>query len=251
MIEKKHAQIARHAAIVLAGVASLSLTVVAGSYVVRQMADLDRVSGEPAVPPARAIEEPSGETAWVDTMLTGGHFELPAVSPRPARGLVATSPKPVDPQAFPAVAPLQRPASAPAPHRETVGANLRLGDAYVDAEVAGAGTGTVAITVGTNALDVLTGNQQTHPEPASGTRLRTEFDTRTGEVVLLLTDPSLGDHDLHLNRTPAPKPRPAPNRASPPNQASTPNQAPTPNQVPTPSQASTPEPTDSEPTLAV
>ncbi|MEV6556900.1 hypothetical protein AB0M22_14350 [Nocardia sp. NPDC051756] len=201
MTGNRHVQIAKHAAIVLAGATSLSLTVVAGSYVVHQMAELNRPI-EAAAPPAQSVEESTSEHGWTDTVLTGGSFELPAVFTRHPQEPVAAAPKAVAPHADSAVAP--RPGS--------VGGKLHLGDAYVDAQVGTVRTDTIAITVGTNALTVLTGHQPSGApdERANVTQLRTEFDTRTGEVVLLLTDPSLGEHDLRLNRHPAPNPKPAP-----------------------------------------
>lgn len=201
MSRNKHVQIAKHAAIVLAGATSLSLTVVAGAYVVHQMAELNRPV-EAAAPPAQSVEESTSEHGWMETVLTGGSFELPAVFTR-------------HPQE-----PVVAPAKAVAPHADstvvaqpsTVGGKLHLGDAYVDAQVGTVRTGTIAITVGTNALTALIGHRPSGAtdEQANVTQLRTEFDTRTGEVVLMLTDPSLGEHDLRLNRHPAPNPKPAP-----------------------------------------
>ncbi|WP_433660666.1 hypothetical protein ACQPW1_48505 [Nocardia sp. CA-128927] len=203
MTRNKHVQIARHAAIVLAGAASLSLTVVAGSYIVHQMAELNRPADH-AAPPAQAVEDSTGDAGWADTVLTGGHFELPAVFARHPHDVVVPTPKAAD----------SHPDSAFIPHPSTVGAKLRLGDAYVDAQVGTVRTDTIAITVGTNALTVLTGHQPDDRATAAGvTQLRTEFDTRSGEVVLMLTDPTLGDHDLRLSRNPAPNPKPAPDKS--------------------------------------
>ncbi|MFI7004056.1 hypothetical protein [Nocardia sp. NPDC050175] len=201
MTRNKHVQIARHAAIVLAGAASLSLTVIAGSYIVHQMADLNRTGGV-AAPPAQAAEDSSSEADWTDTVLTGGHYELPAVFTRHPVDMVVPIPKAAD----------HHTDSVVVSHPRTVGGKLLLGDAYVDAQVAAVRTDTISITVGTNAFTMLTGHTplDEHPKSAGVTQLRTEFDTRSGEVVLMLTDPALGDHDLHLNRIPAPNTKPAP-----------------------------------------
>ncbi|WP_405159787.1 hypothetical protein OG203_25420 [Nocardia sp. NBC_01499] len=197
VIRKKQAQIARHAAIVLAGAASLSLTVVAGSYIVHQIADLNRPGGDIAAPPAQAVEDSTSDGAWTDTVLTGGHHGLPVAFTRHPLGVAVPTPKAAAPHTD----------SAFVPHQDTVAAKLRLGDAYLDAQVTAVRTDTISVTVGTNAFTVLTG----HPQEHQGiTQLRTEFDTRSGEVVLMLTDPALGDHDLRLNRAPAPNPKPAP-----------------------------------------
>ncbi|MFC9438326.1 hypothetical protein [Nocardia sp. NPDC057030] len=201
MSRSKHVQIAKHAAIVLAAATSLSLTVVAGAYVVRQMAELNRPA-EAAAPPARSVPESTSERGWTDTRLTGGSFELPVVFARTPWEPVAPVPKAVVPHAD----------STVVSHQGSVGGKLRLGDAYLDAQVGTVRTDTIALTVGTNALTVLTGHQPSGApdERADLTQLRTEFDTRTGEVVLMLTDPSLGEHALRLDRHPAPNPKPAP-----------------------------------------
>ncbi|MFE9579532.1 hypothetical protein ACFYO1_24305 [Nocardia sp. NPDC006044] len=201
MSRSKHVQVAKHAAIVLAAATSLSLTVVAGAYIVHQMADLDRPV-EAAAPPAQPVGESTSEHGWTDTVLTVGSIELPVVFNRnPPESLAPTS-KAIVPQAD----------SPVVSHPSSVGGKLHLGDAYVDAQVGTVRTDTIAITVGTNALTVLTGHQPSGSpdERANATQLRTEFDTRTGEVVLMLTDPALGEHDLRLNRHPAPNPKSAP-----------------------------------------
>lgn len=205
VIRKKQVQIARHAAIVLAGAASLSLTVVAGSYIVHQMAELNRPGGDVAATPAPAVEGATSDADWTDTVLTGGHFELPAIFTTHPHDVVVPTPKAAEPHVD----------SVSVPHSSGVVGKLRLGDAYLDAQVAAVRPDTLSITVGTNAFTVLIG----HPpvdEPAGETQLRTEFDTRSGEVILMLTDPALGAHDLRLNRAPAPNtrlestPKPAP-----------------------------------------
>ncbi|MFI6170952.1 hypothetical protein ACIBCN_29525 [Nocardia sp. NPDC051052] len=199
MTRNKPVQIARHAAIVLAGAASLSLTVVAGTYIVHQMAELNRPGGEVAAPPAQAVEGSMSGAGWTDTVLTGGHFELPVVFTTHPPDAVVPTPKAAAPHVD----------STFVPHPSVVGGNLRLGDAYVDAQVAAVRTDTISITVGTNAFTVLTGHTPLD-EHARVTQLRTEFDTRSGEVLLMLTDPALGEHDLRLNRAPAPNTKPAP-----------------------------------------
>ncbi|MFD6155427.1 hypothetical protein ACFWF7_12690 [Nocardia sp. NPDC060256] len=201
MTRNKQVQIAKHAAIVLAGAASLSLTVIAGSYIVHQMADLNR-TGDAAAPPAHAVEDSTGGADWTDTVLTSGHHELPAVFTWHSADVVVPTPKAAD----------HHPDSAVVSHPRTVGGTLLIGDAYVDAQVAAVRTDTISITVGTNAFTMLTGHTplDEHSKSAGVTQLRTEFDTRSGEVVLMLTDPALGDHDLRVNRTPAPNTKPAP-----------------------------------------
>lgn len=118
---------------------------------------------------------------------------------------------------------------------------------------------TIAITVDTNAFTVLTGVPQS--DPAQGrpgghpsiTQLRTEFDTRSGEVVLMLTDPSLGEYDLRLNQPQAPEPKSAPDTRASANATSTvPESATAPESNPAPTKASTPTaPRGTKPSVAV
>lgn len=198
----KPAQIARHAAIVLAGAASLSLTVTAGAYIVHQMADTQHATNIVAAPPAVRIPEVDTDYGPVlsNAILTGGTRDLPALFGRfPAEssdGMVKTSQAHTD-----------SPASA------GISGKLRLGTAYVGAQVAPGRANSVAFTVDTNALTALTDFLLTEPardrlgihaDPDGVTRLRTEVDTHNGEVIFTFTDPTLGEHGLRLDRNPAP-----------------------------------------------
>ncbi|MGW4846692.1 hypothetical protein [Nocardia brasiliensis] len=186
----KPAHIARHAAVVLAGAASLSLTVVAGAYIVHQIAETERPAGPAAAPPALPAGEFDGEPVHAETVLTAGSHELPVLAQR--REAVAVAPKVTDPQLH----------STFTTHDTGVGGRLRLGDTYVGARLAAIPDDTISLTVDTNAVTVLTGLLPADPrrDTTAITRLRTEFDTRSGAVVLLLTDPELGEHDLRIDR---------------------------------------------------
>ncbi|MBF6127744.1 hypothetical protein [Nocardia brasiliensis] len=186
----KPAHIARHAAVVLAGAASLSLTVVAGAYIVHQIAETERPAGPAAAPPALPAEEFDGESVHAETVLTAGSHELPVLAQ--PRGVVEVAPKVTDPQLH----------SAFTTHNTGVGGRLRLGDTYIGAQLAAVPDDTISLTVDTNAVTVLTGLLPADPrrDTTAVTRLRTEFDTRSGAVVLLLTDPELGEHDLRIDR---------------------------------------------------
>ncbi|MEU0871548.1 hypothetical protein [Nocardia brasiliensis] len=186
----KPAHIARHAAVVLAGAASLSLTVVAGAYIVHQIAETERPAGPAAAPPALPAEEFDGEPVHAETVLTAGSHELPVLAQ--PRGVVEVAPKVTDPQLH----------STFTTHNAGVGGRLRFGDTYVGAQLAGVPDDTISLTVDTNAVTVLTGLLPADPrrDTTAVTRLRTEFDTRSGAVVLLLTDPELGEHDLRIDR---------------------------------------------------
>ncbi|WP_280442465.1 hypothetical protein [Nocardia brasiliensis] len=188
----KPAHIARHAAVVLAGAASLSLTVVAGAYIVHQIAETERPAGPAAAPPALPAEEFDGEPVYAETVLTAGSHELPVLA-RP-REVAAATPKVADPQLH----------STFTTHDAGVGGRLRLGDTYVGAQLAAVPDDTISLTVDTNAVTVLAGLLPADPrrDTSAVTRLRTEFDTRSGAVVLLLTDPELGEHDLRIDRAP-------------------------------------------------
>ncbi|MGV9615026.1 hypothetical protein [Nocardia xishanensis] len=197
------AQIVRHTAIVLAGAASLSLTVASGAYIVNQMADTQRAGSVQAAPPASSpvvqpfTPHPGPGTAV--TVLTGEAHLLPttyqaAVFPA----------EPAVPQPDPAAAPT-RPAG--------LGGRLGLGTAYVGAQVAPVRTNTFAFTVDTNAFSALTGLVLSEPvrdhlgihlDPSGITQLRSEFDTRTGELSLVFSDAALGEHTIQLQRHPTP-----------------------------------------------
>ncbi|MGX1771739.1 hypothetical protein ACWIGW_06450 [Nocardia brasiliensis] len=184
----KPAHIARHAAVVLAGAASLSLTVVAGAYIVHQIAETERPAGPAAAPPALPAGEFDGEPVHAETVLTAGSHQLPVQR----REIVDVAPKATDPQLH----------STFTTHNAGVGGRVRFGDTYVGAHLAAVPGDRISLTVDTNAVTVLTGLLPADPrrDTTAVTRLRTEFDTRSGAVVLLLTDPELGDHDLRIDR---------------------------------------------------
>ncbi|WP_157110200.1 hypothetical protein [Nocardia anaemiae] len=204
MASHKPAQIARHAAIVLAGAASLSLTVASGAYIVHQMADTQRATHDVAAPPLVRLPDVDTDYGPVlsDAMLTGASRDLPVLFGRfpaaPGDGVAKTSQVHID-----------SPASA------GISGKLRLGTAYVGAQVAPGRANSVALTVDTNALTVLTDFLLTEPvrdrlgihaDPGGVTQLRTEVDTHNGEVTFTFSDPTLGEHGLRLNRNPAPSP---------------------------------------------
>ncbi|WP_157106644.1 hypothetical protein [Nocardia arthritidis] len=197
MTAHRPAQVARHAAIVLAGAASLSLTVVAGAYVVHQIADMQRPEtriAAPVTPPAP--DEPDHGRRYIPyPVLTGTSFALPAAVSVPRDTEPETAESHVDSPAAP---------TAPTP----VGGKVRFGDAYVGAQVAQVEDDTVSVTVDTNALIMLPGYLRSGPtsETPGVTTMRTDLDTHSGEVRMAFSDPRLGEHDLRLNRhaTPAP-----------------------------------------------
>ncbi|MET9029706.1 hypothetical protein ABZW96_29395 [Nocardia sp. NPDC004168] len=206
MTAHRPAQVARHAAVVLAGAASLSLTVAAGAYIVHQIADTQRPDTPIAAPvtPAAPDEPDRGRGTGFYPVLTGNSFVLPAAVSAPR----ARQPEIAEPQ-------VDSPATPPG--RTPLGGKVRFGDAYVGAQVAESAADTVSVTVDTNALTALTGlfRSGSMPEqPGAVTTMRTDLDTQRGEVRVAFSDPSLGEHDLRLDRHPAPAAKGTDERAS-------------------------------------
>lgn len=94
------------------------------------------------------------------------------------------------------------PAQAPA-RRPGMGGQLPLpGDTYVGANVATGQPDSVSMTVDTNVFTVFADRLGKRPEGATNeiTRLRTDLDTKSGEVTFAVSDPRLGQHDLRWQR---------------------------------------------------
>jgi len=206
----KPAQIARHAAIVLAGAASLSLTVASGAYIVHQMAETQHATGDIAAPPALTIPDIGTDSgpALSDALLSGGSRDLPALFARFPAETVDVIGKTTEADA-------DSPTAAPT----GIGGKLRVGTAYVGAQVATGRGNSVAFTVDTDALTALADlllsepvreRLGIHADPGGITQLRTEVDTHNGEVTLAFSDPTLGEHGLRLQRYPAPTTEHAP-----------------------------------------
>ncbi|WP_280247559.1 hypothetical protein [Nocardia abscessus] len=201
MTAHRPAQFARHAAVVLAGAASLSLTVAAGAYIVQEIADTQHPDSRLAAPIAPvAPDAPDHRREIVSyPVLTGSSSVLPPP---------VLAPRAVEPETIQAQID---PPPAPAP----LGGAVRLGDAYLGAQVTTGEADTVSVTVDTNAFTVLSGFLRSGPAPekpdaSTVTTMRTDLDTQSGEVRLALSDPRLGEHDLRLNRHGAPAVTPPP-----------------------------------------
>ncbi|WP_225725757.1 MULTISPECIES: hypothetical protein [unclassified Nocardia] len=183
-------QIARHTAIVLAGAASLTLTVVAGAYVANQMTATGGLSGAhaaPATPTPR--EDIVTGPVRIETVLTSERHELPP----PAAPLSTEVTKPAVSQ-------------ADSPVRRT-GGRLGLGAAFVGAQLDPPRTGSYGVTVDTNAFTVLSEmllpnqvRQRLGVAPDGITKVRTEIDTGRGVVLLTVSDPAIGEQSLCLTR---------------------------------------------------
>ncbi|WP_327111101.1 hypothetical protein OHB12_24795 [Nocardia sp. NBC_01730] len=197
MTAHRPAQLARHTAIVLAGATSLSLTVVAGAYIVHQMADAQRSGRELAGPvaPSGPKHTHRGGPIGSDPMLTGRSFALPAAYTRQlAAEPTLTEPHSDSTQRMPT----------------NRGGKVRLGNAFVEAQFAEAETNTLSVTVDTNAFALLTDHLPTPvpgplgAEPSAVTTVRTDLDIQSGEVRLAFSDPTLGEHNLRLSHCPEP-----------------------------------------------
>ncbi|UGT70744.1 hypothetical protein LTT66_11535 [Nocardia gipuzkoensis] len=199
MTAHRPAQFARHAAVVLAGAASLTLTVAAGTYIVQQIADTQHPDSRLAAPIAPVAPDAPDHRREVVfyPVLTASSSVLP-----PA----ALAPRAVEPET------VQAQSDSP-PTPTPLGGAVRLGDAYFGARVAKGEADTVSVTVDTNAFTVLTGFLRSGPEQPGAstvTTMRTDLDTQSGEVRLALSDPGLGEHALRLNRHGAPAATPPP-----------------------------------------
>lgn len=194
MTAHRPVQVARHAAIVLAGAASVSLTAAAGAYIVQQIADTQRPDTRIAAPVVpTAPHAPDHGRAYVAyPALTSSSVVLPVdISTAPA-----TEPEIAEPL-------VDSPAAPPPP--APLAGSVRVGEAYVGARVTRTEADTVSVTVDTNALTMLTGFLRADPareKPGTSavTTMRTDLNTRNGEVRLALSDPGSGERDLHLDR---------------------------------------------------
>lgn len=207
--EHRSGQIARYTAVVLAGTASLTLTFAAGAYVVRQIPDTRQsseiTSDRAASPMGLRDATRSGPSA----------AEAPRLGDRPVFLFGSRADEPVAPPLAPQApsAPPSTDRVAVAPERPAgVSGRVDVGSAYVGAHFAPT-RNSVAFTVDTNLFSTLSeflGSEQfrddfgTEADPSGITAVRTEIDTRRGEVTFVLSDPSLGEHDLRLDRNPAP-----------------------------------------------
>ncbi|AXK87165.1 hypothetical protein SAMN05421776_103347 [Nocardia farcinica] len=193
------AQVARYTAIVVAGAASLTLTVASGAYIVGQMSvDGSRTESNhaPAAPDSRA----SGPAPSFPDVTT---VEPVAVErPRPTyQAAVFPADAPIPPVvAIPgaAAAPVVNPASAN--ESSGLGGRLGLAGAYVDAQVRPSDPGTIAVTVDTNVVATLLDVLAEPGATAGTTRLSTEIDTRRGEIAVAFSDPALGEHTMEFQR---------------------------------------------------
>lgn len=197
MTAHRPAQIVRLSATVIAGAASLCLTVAAGAYIVNHMPELAPPS---AVDHATPSDSPGN--GHPRPQLAGDS------SPRSASDMVELamwSDRAVPTTARTAATTPQSGTGA-TPDNSTLGGRLRIGtSSYVGAQVAPARTDTIAFTVDTNLVTTIaTKYLGITADPTGVTALRTELDTRRGELVFVLSDPGLGSHTLRVERVQKP-----------------------------------------------
>ncbi|MFE5287886.1 hypothetical protein ACFRAQ_23195 [Nocardia sp. NPDC056611] len=202
---RRTAQVIRYSAIVTASMASIGLTVAAGSYIANEMAQRPGklTTTTPAGRPALAAPGPA-------TDRPGVQLGAPIAEKITLTSLF--SGYPLDPAVAQAI-PDHIPGSAPAAEApRPLAGQLRLGTTYVGAQLAGAQHETVTLTLDTNVFatvaDVLLNSplgQQLGitTDPTANTRLRTDVDSR-GDVTLTLSDPALGTYGLQIARHPVP-----------------------------------------------
>ncbi|WP_336084557.1 hypothetical protein [Nocardia sp. SSK8] len=189
MAAHRPAQLVRLGATVAAGTASLCLTVAAGAYIVNHMPAL--------TPPAADQASPVASPHPGHPRPVLAEDRAPRRSAEPVElttytGLART---------FPAV---HQSGLAAKPDSASLAGRVRVGGTYVGAQVAPVQSNTVALTVDTNLGATASKYLGIATDPTGTTALRTEFDTRRGEVVFVFTDPALGTHTLRVQRVQQP-----------------------------------------------
>ncbi|MGF6881934.1 hypothetical protein ABIA39_002532 [Nocardia sp. GAS34] len=192
----KSPQIARHAAVVLAGMASIGFTVAAGTYIVNEMASNQR---DAAARPVRVEPGPPG--------MDGPLAEQAAAPQQP----VVTARFTAQARVYPAVAAVPRPAApttqpAVSPTVVAVQTNPTMGDrlpslsdAYLGAKVSRTEPDSLSMTVNTNLFTELIAGADASGTQVGDTQLRTDLDVRHGRITLAVSDPALGEHAVQLS----------------------------------------------------
>ncbi|MGY0502377.1 hypothetical protein ACWZHB_28130 [Nocardia sp. FBN12] len=199
MTAHRPGQIVRLSAIVCSGAASLCLTVAAGAYIVNHMPELAPPPAQdyagPAAPPNPGHHRPFSieDSAPRGSVELAMSFGAPTLSTE--RSEVAATRTPIT--------ALQSGVGA-RPGNSPLAGRVGIGGTYVGAQVQPARSDTVAFTVDTNLVTVAAKYLGLAPDPAAVTALHTEFDSRRGELVFVLSDPALGSHTLRVERVETP-----------------------------------------------
>ncbi|UGT59244.1 hypothetical protein [Nocardia asteroides] len=196
--------IARTTAIVLAGTASIALTAAAGAYVVNNLPDrtpgtIAAAPARPEAPAAQPVHRPAGPNRPFISSTLFERRDTAAIA-----GTVTARPETTETTETVETAEVVQPALRPEPPaapEPAVDRTVRVGSAYLEAHVGESASGGMTLTVDTNAtFAALTGGRV---DPRDVTTLRTEVGTG-GSVTVTFSDPTLGDHDLRLERTEVP-----------------------------------------------
>ncbi|MBF6178691.1 hypothetical protein [Nocardia otitidiscaviarum] len=214
---RRAAQILRHTAVVGAGMASIGLTVAAGTYIANELPGAQRPDTVIAAPPAPP--HPRGGTGTVP-----GLPERPVVTPIAEKIELASLFGPLTDSPTQSAVTAARPSILTSGQQPADGPGLagriRVGDTFVGAQVVPDPRNSVAITVDTNVFGTVadlvlpaTRGDGIDLGPAGTTRLHTELDTKSGELTLTLSDTELGEVGVRLTRYPAPAAATAPEPA--------------------------------------
>ncbi|MCU1640604.1 MAG: hypothetical protein JWN03_879 [Nocardia sp.] len=211
---RRAAQVLRFSAVVTAGMASIGLTVAAGSYVANEMAGTQK-SGTMTAAPSLAHGQFPPPVAGSGNPLPGSiapiadNIGLTSLfMPRKAE-TVGLEP-------IPAVTPGES-AAAPASGQRpnALAGQIRLGNTYVGAAVLPAQLNSVSVTLDTNVFATLADLVLHSPlgrqlgidsDPSANTQLRTDVDTRRGDVTVTFSDPALGRYGVQFAPNTAPAP---------------------------------------------
>lgn len=204
---RRAAQILRHTAVVGAGMASIGLTVAAGTYIVHEMAGAQRPDAELAAPPY----QPNWNTGTPGTPPDYGTLAPIAEGIGLASAFTIFPAHPDQAAAMVTGIPASAEAAQQSPNSPGLSGRVRVGNAYVGAQVVPVQRNSLAITLETNAfgaafdLVVPTGAREwLGIGPAGNTQLHTEFDTKRGDVSVVVSDTALGKVGVQLARHPAP-----------------------------------------------
>ncbi|WP_067826189.1 hypothetical protein [Nocardia inohanensis] len=204
---RRTAQVLRYSAIVTAGMASIGLTVAAGSYIANTMAGTQN--------PGKVITAaPTARPPLAEPGAPGGApvTDKPVVSAENV-GLAALFTHYPSETTVPPELPVTGGTTATAPQHSGYTGQVRLGDTYVGAQVVPVQRNSVSVTVDTNLFATLADYLLHTPlgeklgivtDPSGNTQLCTEVDTRRGEVTLTLSDPAIGRYGVQVARHPAP-----------------------------------------------
>ncbi|MEV5648040.1 hypothetical protein AB0L57_07300 [Nocardia sp. NPDC052254] len=201
-------QILQHTAIVLAGMASIGLTVAAGTYVVNQIGG----SGLPAMigpgepdtvnPPA---PEPQRSEAQAPTTARGTARWGLAAESRPLPIVAGPAAEPYPAPAVSDGTPVVPITAATTVRPGGVGGRLNLSeDTYLGANLARTQQNSLTVRLDTNLPAIFGTTEPPRTDqagPSTGvTEFRTELDTHSGELGVAMTDPLLGRHDMQVQR---------------------------------------------------